>query len=88
MACLEDRTSIGRGDDKKELVHVAGRDQAPRAFMFSRCGIAGDVSTDMTRDHVHISVVAAPGGLADDEANGFAFVKILRPNTRGIRETK
>ena len=41
---------------------------------------------DVARDGACVCVVASARRLADDEANGFVFVKVLSESRLGIRE--
>jgi hypothetical protein len=66
-------------------VYIVGRDQASRAFHVfdGGTGIAGDVFADVPGDCPQVRVIAAARRQPDDEADGFAFVKIVGRYARG-----
>src|SRR5258705_412544 len=83
---MSDGESVGFGDSE----NMIRGDQAARArhIFHDDTGIARNVSAQVARNGAGVSIKAAAGGKADDDANVFAFVEIIRGGAlSGARQT-
>ena len=78
---MADRESVGLGDSKD----MVGSDQAARArhIFYDDTGVTRNVFAQMARNGAGVSIEAAAGGKANDDANVFTFVEVLRGGALG-----